>query len=169
MDPLTILQTLSEAISLATTLAKALYFICTLGNVPAEINKTKDDISSLLILFQFVKSVVEDEGNSATYIATLDQPNSPLHAAIHTIKEMAKLLGGDLADKKPREEVRVMMLKFTKLTLEDAKWPWKQKKIRELLERLESQKTSINMVLETAIRYVLGQIPSQIVNLLIIL
>ncbi|KAI3337080.1 hypothetical protein HD806DRAFT_542794 [Xylariaceae sp. AK1471] len=158
MDPFTVLQIVGEAIGLATTLSNVLYFIGAVRDAPAEIHKTKDDVSSLLTLLQCVRVLIEGEGGSTAYFTPLVEPNGPFLAAIHAVKDLLELLGGNLANQKPREEFRVMMLTFRKLTLEDAKWPWKQRKIGELLQRLDSQKASINVALNTAIMNILADV-----------
>lgn len=138
-----------------TKVCEVLSYISAISEAPKEINTAKDEISSLLTTFQGVRRMIEDSGESAVHLAHLAEPNGPFNSVMRIIEDLLELLGGDLADKKPRGEFRIMMMKFKKLTLDDALWRRTARKIATLLTKLEGYKNTITLAMTVAITYVL--------------
>ncbi|KAI0417641.1 hypothetical protein F5X98DRAFT_386955 [Xylaria grammica] len=151
MEALATIEALGQFAEVLSKTSQVLQFFISLRDAPQEIRTAKDEIASHLTLLQTVQSLVECDGQKATYFARLAQPNGPLEQAKKVANELQHLLGVDTSTRGPREGCGALIERLAKLVIEDVTWPLKQEKIREIRRQLEAHKASINMSLITAL------------------
>jgi len=154
MDVVTGVETVESVISLIGGLNTLLGCIDTILKASTEMKMVKEETANLLAVLQNVEYLIQRDESCATYLIPLTKKGGPIDAAQLILKELFGLLGGDEPGEDFRESMKSLTRRIKELTLDDVKWPHTKKKVEGLLQRLERQKTTINMALSHAIAYV---------------
>ncbi|KAI8947422.1 hypothetical protein F4801DRAFT_605499 [Xylaria longipes] len=139
MDPGSILGVLGQLLGFADRASSTCEFICSVVRAPEDMQMLKNDIANHLALFQSVTRLVKSNEELATYFTA-----GPIETAMQVIKELLDLIGGDSTDHLPS------MVS----TWKNIKWSLKKKELREIRQKLECQKTSIQASLTTALGHI---------------
>jgi hypothetical protein len=154
MDIASGLGAVESAISLIGKLNTLIRFIDTILKASAEMNLVKEETASLLAVLQNVAYMIQRDESCTTHFTPLTKKGGPIDAAQIILKELFELLGGDESGDNLRDSMKTLTWKIRNLRLDNVKWPYTKKRVEELLQRLERQKTTINVTLSQVIAYV---------------
>ncbi|KAI1131556.1 hypothetical protein F5Y10DRAFT_275455 [Nemania abortiva] len=156
MDPL---SAIGAVIDLASAVNDVLCYIDSVTKAPQDIQRTRDEIASYLTLLECVRRFIGGyEHDPAPFVGLL-RPGGPLEASMKALQDLNDIVGGDRSNQNSRDRIRTLVSGLTNLSFNDVTWPLKQKRINDICQRLERQKSSITMALTLALstaRYVLN-------------
>ncbi|KAI1631083.1 hypothetical protein F4809DRAFT_633900 [Biscogniauxia mediterranea] len=126
---------------------KCCHYIGSVRGAPDDMRSIKDQVSTfqteLLALESFISTHTED----ISFFQHLGEPGGAIREAYDTIEGLLRLLG----PKASKEELdgNHIIRGLARLSLDDLKWPLKERKAQTLLTRLEAHKSSLTIALNT--------------------
>ncbi|KAJ8130544.1 hypothetical protein O1611_g3085 [Lasiodiplodia mahajangana] len=151
METLTVLGAVTQIIDLARTISDVLHYINSVIDAPEEIQRTRDEIASHLTLLESVRRLIERYEYDDALFSPLLLQGGPLEASMNALRELEAIVCGDPPDQNPRDRFRAILSRLRDLSLDGITWPARQRKINEIRERLQRQKSSISVGLTVAL------------------
>ncbi|KAI0603220.1 hypothetical protein F4775DRAFT_598325 [Biscogniauxia sp. FL1348] len=124
---------------------KCCHYIGSVHGAPDDIRSIKDQVSTFQTELFALQSFLSTHTGDAGFFQYVGDLNGVIQEAHNTIEGLLELLGS----KSRKEELdgNHIIRGLARLSLEDLKWPYKERKAHALLAKLEAHKSSLNIAL----------------------
>ncbi|KAI1500507.1 hypothetical protein F5X99DRAFT_386226 [Biscogniauxia marginata] len=140
-------------------------YIGSVRGAPADIRDIKNQVSVFQTEVQALQCFLTTHPEDASFIQDLAKPDGVLSRSYDTIQKLLDLLGPGTTDGGLDRSPRTLRFGMTRLSLDDLKWPRKERKARELLTELESFKNTLTLALSTGLAKDMQVVKAGIQNL----
>jgi hypothetical protein len=133
MDPVSAAASIAAVFQISNAVLSSCYrYIGQVKSAEAEITQVISEVGSLTAILADLKQLIQEHGSELASLRSLEGPNGPLATCLRALDE----LNTKLAPATKPSGVRRRLL-----------WPFESKKVQEILEIIQKQKTTFQLAL----------------------